>query len=177
MERVVIWDPSGAHLEGEVLKGLTTEQGLDERLITLPIHAELIDRCGAGGYVVRRFGKGVEYDANDRRFGCAISLYAFPGYRTLSWVARVVSTRGDAQIEGTLKLTGESGKPGGASGGLIATEPPFPLTASKLDASGKGVLIGGKAQLAIAQPGFLSLALFGLMTGGRVEWLAVSQSP
>ena len=174
-ERVVIWDQLGVHPQGEIIRGTTTEiNNLGGDLVCLPVEAGLLERSGAAGYVVRKFGHGVEFDANNRRFGCSISLYAFPGFRSLSWVARVLPIGVD-RPNGYLKLTGESGKPGGSSGGLVATEPPFQLSAAVPDHHG-GWLIGGKAQLAIVQEGYLALALFGLMTGGRVEMLAVAQS-
>ena len=176
--RVVVWDPLGEHLEGEVISGTTVKLiARGPELVMLPVEPELLGRCGCAGWVKRSFGVGVEFGSSPR-FGCSTVLYAVPGCPVIRWVARVVpvpAVGGAKMPSGFLKLAGESGKPYSLSGGIVSGDNPVRLDAVEPDEHG-GWTIGGSAKAAVMTEGFVALGLYGALEGGRVVWLAVSQS-
>ena len=174
---IVVWDPAGssAYPEGELLELHDPRLAIErERLVTLPIAPELLDKSGCSGWLRRSFGHGFTHGPSPK-FGCSVVLYAVAGYPVISWAAKLSAGAGMAP-SGFLKLAGESGKPYSASGGLVSSGSPIQMASVDFKRAQMEPIISGKCECVIASDGYLALALYGVLEDARVEWLAVSQS-
>ena len=175
-KRVVVWDPmqDGEYPDGMLLE--MTDPRLAarrERLVTLPISPELLDKSGCAGWIKRSFGNGFTHGVSPK-FGCSVVLYAAAGYPVITWAAKL-SEIGGTPVAGYLKLAGESGKPCSASGGLVSTGQLVQMANVQFGPNHEAI-ISGKCEAVVANDGYLALALYGSLEGVLVEWLAVAQS-
>lgn len=175
---VVVHDPSGKLLEGEVLSGNAINVAKANGIVLLPLELDLLRRGGASGWSKRCYGKGWNYDRVVAARGCPLVLHVDPAFPLIVWVARLQAddpTNADG-ITGSLRLAGDTAQAGAHSAGSSPLNPPIQLHAlGPVDAEG-GWYIEGASRIGLGSDQMLGLQLYGQIGGARVRWLAASQT-
>lgn len=175
--KVVVWDPSGAYPEGEFVDGQKAELlAFTPEVVALPAEPALMARNGAASWVRRAWGTGVRFDATTQRRGCGVALYVVGGHQTIHWTARIHAERPEARLAGMFRFGVDTSQAGTLLSGLGQDTPPVQLAELGEPDRFGGWTIGGRGRLISPAEGFMGLGLYGTMTGGRVLWLAVSQT-
>ena len=102
-------------------------------------------------------------------------LYTVPDLPLIHGLARVEPIEDAPEHKGTFRLTSNTGVHGVTlAGGLVADTSPINI-AGEPGADG-GWLVGGACRVNCSLEGFLALSIYGVATGLRVVWLAVTQA-
>jgi hypothetical protein len=175
LKMIVVQDPLGEVLPGEVVTGEATAAKLiRRRVVMLPVDDDVGDSAVAG-YFHRAWGAGWLFDSMAGTRGCPMLLQLKPDRLHVYWAARVVPDVG-VQIEdvqGQLRLVADTS--GGGLGGLSQTKmAPRLEQLGALDPDG-GWTIGGRCTIGVSQAGLIALSIYGVAKCARVQWAAVSQ--
>jgi hypothetical protein len=173
--KIVVWDPKGELLEGQVIEdGLATEALVGRGVVMLPADADLlkVPKIPTAGYYRRGWGSGWLFDGLVGSRGCPMLLFAMSDRMYLHWVVRI------AQLEpqGSIRLTTDTGQPTAMSGGLRADGQAVNLAElGEPDADG-GWTVRGRSMLNCSGDGYLGLSIYAVARKCLVLWSAVSQS-
>lgn len=175
--KIVVWDPSGAMPEGSIVTDLPALSLAAAGVVMLPVVPRLFESSGVGGYAKRAWGPGVELSQHMPRLSCPLTMYAAKELRGLHWVARLapISVAPFPEVHGQIRLTADGNQPGvlnasfqgGAHVDLKALGP--------IDARG-GWTVGGHGIITPSGDGYTGFALYGVGSGLRVLWAAISQA-
>jgi hypothetical protein len=176
---LVLEDPKAEYWEGALVdsKGM---RELEERgAITIPTVPELSTRNAVAGFMKRSWGSGWKLpDVIPNRI-CPTILFTVPNLHVIHWRAKLVREPNAAHVNGTVRLTGDSAQIQASIGGMGQSSQNF-VDLAKLngadDPESEGWFIGGQAPIAAQLEGYMGICLYGMGTGIRVAWLAVSQS-
>ena len=180
---IVVEDPSGERLEGEIVNHQRSEQLATRGVTCLPVCPDLFDQSGVGGYMRRAWGPGWPLHAPSPRMNAPMTIFCTSRHTLLHWCARLTATDACARAAAAGMLpTGQL---------RIATDPsqhlahlsklsPLagPIEAGRLgppDERG-GWVVRGKTGLSVADEGHYGFAIYGHAPGLLVTWSAVSCS-
>lgn len=175
---VVVHDPEGRELDGEVLSGNAIAVAKARGVVLLPVELDLLRRGGASGWVKRSYGRGWNYDRVIAARGCPLVMHADPAFPLIVWVARLQADEPsiEGSVTGSLRLAADTGQAGAHSAGMSPLNPPIQLHAlGPADAAG-GWYIEGGSRVGLGADQMLGLQLYGQIGGARVRWLAASQT-
>ena len=174
--QVVIFDPEGIELEGELLTGNRAEVARARGVVCLPVVPDAIRRSAFAGWAKRSYGSGWLYTSHQGTRGCPIMLHASPVLPIIHWKAQVAVDASLGTVGGTLRLAIDTAQLGAHPAGLMPESNPVVIGAlGEPDARG-GWIVGGRARANIPADMFLALQLYGALAGARVQWFAVSQT-
>lgn len=183
---VIIEDPTHKRFTGTVIAANQFPQAAGEGVVILPIEPELLRLGGISGYVKREYGEGFVFDGPAASRGCPLVMSVAPDLRTLHWCARLVPEvrrvqAGQEPIEpampsGMLRFSSDTAQTGGGMIGLFSEDGPTPLHGlGEPDAAG-GWIVHGKANINVVAATVAAFMLYGMSSGVRVRYLAVSQT-
>lgn len=172
---IMVWDPLGKVAEGTIVEGPHLQAVLARSgAAVLPVDVDLLERHALAGYHRRAWGAGVLFDNMRGVRGCPMVLYVHPERRFIHWTARV-ERLGD-ELQGTMRLTGNTGQPSAMSGGLGQGGTPIELAQLGPPDRHGGWTLAGSSQVSCTGEGYFGLSLYGSARGCRVLWSAVSQA-
>lgn len=183
---VVVFDPSGNQLDGEVISGNAIGVAQARGVALLPVELELLRHGGVSGYSKRSYGRGWRYNPVGATRGCPLVLHVSAGFDALEWCARILpetpppAAEGEVAeplpLGGSIRMAPDTAQVGA---GAIGISPETPAIQLQLlgppDAAG-GWTVTGRARMGITGDMFLALQLYGQMAGARVVWFAASQT-
>jgi len=176
MARIIVWDPSGELVEGQLIQGPNAEQQVERRsaVVSLPCDPELMWSRGARGYFRRSWGTGWPITRNAGERVCPLTLDVVTDRPYLHWVTRIVPCGGDPI--GQFRLTTDSGQ-SNLAGGLSAVDNPVLILRDlgKPDAAG-GWTLRATSRLSTNLEGILGLSLWATARDVAVLWAAVTQT-
>lgn len=174
---VVVFDPTGEHPEGHVLRGLQIEQARTKGVIFVAAtekHAYSPDPIGGRGYLTMKLGHGldlaVEHGAGTNRVG-GVTLFTTAGRNRISWVAKVAPymTRIAGRMRGRLTLATRQ------LGGMVLPTVRN-ITSPLLDELPNAEQwVGGEAELVVDSALFASLSLVSTVQGAKLLSFSVGQ--
>jgi hypothetical protein len=171
---VVIHDPVGKLPEGKVLTGNAVAVAKSRGVVILPVEPDLIPRSAFAGWAKRCYGDGEHFAQMQSSRGCALALHAHPDFPTLHWAARIVPFA--PHIEGSLRIASDTAQLHSLACGIAPITSPVVLDKlGEEDAQG-GWTVYGAAKATIPGDAYIAVQLYGMMTGARVAWFAISQS-
>lgn len=171
---VVIHDPAGKEPEGRIITGNAVAVAKANGVVLLPVEPALIPRSAFAGWAKRCYGDGIEFAGTHASRGCTLAMHAHPDFPTMHWVARVVPT--ERRVAGSLRLASDTTQMHSLAVGIAPISPPVVLDQlSEPDAHG-GWTIYGTAKATIPGDAYIAVQLYGMLTGARVAWFAISQS-
>ena len=172
---VVIHDPSGEELEGEILSSRRLDVARARGVALLPVDVALLRSGALSGYAKRCYGRGWRFDHTRPGRGCPLVLHAARAYPIIHWVVRLVPDEGPPRREGHLRISVDTAQPGAVAAGLSPMEGPLnPASLGEPDAAG-GWTWAGSSRVTLAGDQLLGLMLYGALAGLRVAWWAASQ--
>lgn len=174
MKRVVIWDPLGEVPCGEIVTPNEARLLMSRKVATLPVE-DVKPKNGASGWAKRHFGRGEVMHTHTQGYACPLVLHIETTPPTIAWCARVQLNPRKEKMRGRLSLNAPPSQLGCIQLGLRSEEGAIVLEALQVDKWG-GVTIEGRASFSSRLSGFLGLSLYGALEGGRVMWVAASQT-
>lgn len=182
---IVVWDPSGEYLEGQVvgmeLKGYVESHGG----AVLPVNTDFFRLTGVAGYHRRAWGLGIPIETISQNKFCPLSLWIDARLRRYDWKAMLVPTDtamvkaalgGNVISQGSLRLIAEAGVVGELRASLHPEGPVVDGAKLGVPNSDECWLVGGGGAIDVRSDGFYGFALYGAMLGMRVAWAAVTVS-
>lgn len=178
MQRIVVWDPSGKYIEGDILEGNSAQTVAARQAATLPVDKNLVERCAVAGYVRVGYGHGWQYDPQHSRRGAPVALYVAPELPVLNWIARLEPIDEDKPVRARLRFAVDPAQMGCIAGG-ISVDGSVNLdleSGHAMDHHG-GMTIGGRVTYATNYAGLAGFNLYGSLSNARVMWHAITQTP
>lgn len=163
-----IWDPTGHYRVGTILENDRMTVARRRGVAMLPIDLRHV-HASPPGFFHRSWGDGWVYDNMIAERGCSMVVVADPAYHWMYWAAAVEPIRAGEAMTGQLRLVG-NGANGCSSAGISQDVIPPQLQHFPSEPT----LIGGRCQVAVAQPGILGLSIYGSVKNARILWSAAS---
>ena len=177
---VVVEDPAGELLEGEILSGNAIGVAQARDVVLLPVEYDLLRRGGVSGWSKRAYGRGWRYDAVSATRGCPLVLHVAADFPLIEWKARLQGEPGGptagSLVTGSLRMASDTAAAGGGALGMAPETASVQLQLLEAPDAGGGWIIGGRSRAMIPGDMFLTLQLYGLVDGARVVWFAASQT-
>lgn len=175
MIRIVVWDPSGQYPEGSFVEGdRGVEKMIREGVMLLPADPELMQQSPIAGFFSRKWGPGWAYTGARAVRGCPMLMYLPTEVVRVNWIARLAPDPEEVTRSGILRMVGHTSAPGQVAGGLSAISTAINLAELPDPDEHGGWTVHGESKLAMAQEGFVGVALHGACTGVRILISAVS---
>lgn len=171
---VVIHDPAGKEPEGRIITGNAYAVAKSKGVVMLPVEPALIHRSAFAGWAKRCYGDGIEFAGTHASRGCSLAMHAHPDFPTMHWAARVVPV--ERRISGSLRLASDTTQLHSLAVGIAPISPPVVLDETSEPDEHGGWTIFGTAKATIPGDAYIAVQLYGMLTGARVAWFAISQS-
>lgn len=173
MNCVVVSSIDGWH-EGEIVSGNALEVARSKGVTLLLVEPELLRRSAFAGWSKRSYGVGWVYSNQQSSRGCPLMLHASPQFTLINWAACIVRDPELGPPGGSLRLAMDTAQQGAQATGILPETSPVRI-AEVLEGVAS-VVVQGKARASIPADMFLAVQLYGMLSGARVRWFAMSQS-
>jgi hypothetical protein len=180
-QMIIVWDPIGSRLEGEVVSDVQALQLAARGVVLLPATPRLFQLSGVGGFTKRSWGDGQMLDMAIPKLNCPLTIYLAKELRTLHWAVRLVPASAAARAglgarSGQLRLTADGNQPGVVNASYQPEGSPVDLRALPDADMHGGWTITGKGIVSPSGDGYAGFALYGAGAGVRVLWAALTQA-
>lgn len=183
---VVVEDRSGEWWEGSLVDGTRARQLEARGVVLLPTIPDLFRVSGVGAYHKRAWGAGLKLDRMTPRHVSPMTIYCSKEFTALHWRARLIpepdlleKLNGEGEVvspDGFLRIIYDPSQPLPYKLGLMSNEMVDARSLTKNQLKDGGFDIGGVAKINAPGDAHYGVALYGMMSGLRVAWSAVSQA-